>query len=504
MLGYQRSRVWEIIPGLLTWTTLTGLILLAVFNPSVLTMLVLLYAIYWLIKVFLITGYLLAGFARYNRERKIDWLTKLNNDYPEAQNRFYHVAIVPTYKEDISILRHTIDAIKMSNYPADRLIVVAAFEGREKELAPEYAKILTHEYEHAFFHFMTTSHPADIEGEVRGKGPNITWAARRVKEYLDEKKIKYSDVILTTLDADNRVDRDYFANLTWSYCADPDPIHKSFQPLPMFFNNIWQVPLPVKLTALGSSFWQLIQAMRPHYSRNFAAHAQSFEALVQTDFWSVATVVEDGHQYWRSYFRFDGNHHVVPLFVPVYMDAVQGEDIMDTFREQYLQRRRWFWGVSDVPYVFRHSFGNPRIPFFYKWLQFLRLFESHYSLATQSFILLIGWLPIVVNPDFRDSVLGYNFPTVYRTFLIAAWTGMIANMLVASLLVPPRPGKRSVYILTIIKEWLLAPVLLPVSGIFFSAIPAIDSQTRMLFNKPFTVFNVTKKTAIPSGVLIKD
>lgn len=496
------TRLWEILPGLMTWVTLIGLFSLAIWQPTTLALIVLIYAIYWLIRVFIITGHLMIGFIRYRRERSIDWYAKVVEEFTTDVEPLYHLAIVPTYKEDISILRHTLDALKNSNYDRKRLLVVLAFEAREKELAPGYAKTLTHEYEQLFGAFITTFHPAGIEGEVRGKGPNITWAGREVvKNYIDPKKLAYEDVIVTTLDADNRVDRNYFANLTWNYLSTPDPIHKSFQPLPMFFNNIWQVPLAVKITALGSSFWQIIQAMRPHYSRNFSAHAQSLAALVQTDFWSVTTVVEDGHQYWRSYFRFNGNHHVVPLFVPIYMDAVEGENLLDTFREQYLQRRRWFWGVSDVPFVWQHSVGNTKIPFIYKWLQFARLVESHYSLSTQSFILLIGWWPVIFNADFRETVLGYSFPIVYQTFLSAAWIGMIANMLVAAMLVPPRPGTKAAHFFAVGKEWLLSPILLPITGVFFSALPAIDSQTRLMLKKPFTVFNVTKKAAIKSGVL---
>lgn len=465
--------------------------------------LVMIYAIYWLIRVFIMTGFLVAGFARYRKEVAIDWQSRLEKDFPGKWQDLYHLAIVPSYKEDISILRHTLDAIRKSKYPHKKMIVVLAFEERDKVFAPEYTPILTREYEHQFYKFMITSHPSDIPGEVRGKGPNITWAARRVKEYLEQKSIDFNKVITTTLDADNRVDPQYFANVSWAFLNDPDPYHKSFQPLPMFFNNIWQVPLPVKMTALSSTFWQMIQALRPRHARNFSAHAQSFGALVETDFWSVTTVVEDGHQYWRSYFKFKGNHHIVPIFVPVYMDAVQGENMYDTFREQYLQRRRWYWGVSDVPHVFEHSYGNSDIPFFYKWLQFGRLVEAHYSLATQSFILLIGWLPLLAVSEFKTTVVGYNFPTVYRVLLSTAWIGMIANMIVASTLVPPKPGQRYKYIIAVAREWILAPLVLPISGILFSAIPAIDSQTRMLLNKPFTVFNVTKKAAVPGGVLIE-
>lgn len=496
-----RVRFWEVLPGLLTWTTILGLLVFSFISPKTVATIVMIYSIYWLIRVFIMTSFLATGFLRYRREIKVDWLTRLKKDFPSNWNELYHLAIVPSYKEDISILRHTLDAIRRSKYPHDRMIVVIAFEEREKELAPKYAPILMKEYEHQFHKFMVTFHPADIPGEVRGKGPNITWSAQRVKEWIDAKKMDYAKIITTTLDADNRVDPQYFANVSWAFLNEDDPHHKSFQPLPMFFNNIWKVPLPVKITALSSTFWQMIQAVRPHHARNFSAHAQSFKALVETNFWSVVTVVEDGHQYWRSFFRFKGNHSIVPIFVPVYMDAVQGENLYDTFREQYLQRRRWYWGVSDVPYVFEQAYRNPNVPFFYKWLQLGRLFESHYSLATQSFILLIGWLPLFVSADFRSTVLGYNFATVYRILLSSAWVGMIVSMSVASIIVPPRPGKRSTHVLFLLREWILAPVMLSFSAVLFSALPAIDSQTRLLLNKPFTVFNVTKKIAVTGGVL---
>lgn len=495
------NRFAAILPGFLTWATILGLLSLSFINPELVTVLILLYAVYWLIRIAIMTSYLIAGYLRYRSEVKIDWLAKLHQDFPEQWRQLYHLIIIPTYKEDISILRHTLESVAASKYENQNILMVLAFEARDKELGPKYAPILTKEFEHRFGGFLTTFHPSDLDGEVKGKGPNITWAARQARNLLKSRQINPEQVIVTTLDADNRTDPQYLANVSWAYLNDPDPVHKSFQPLPMYFNNIWQVPLPVKITALGSSFWQMIQAMRPHYARNFSAHAQSFAALIKTDYWSVTTVVEDGHQYWRSYFVFNGQYSVVPIFVPVYMDSVQGETIAETFKEQYLQRRRWYWGVSDIPFVFEHCRKNKKIPFFSKWLQFARLLESHYSLATQSFILLIGWLPLALNPDFGSTVLGYNFPTVYRTFLIAAWVGMIANMTVASTLVPPRPGRAWRYWLAIIKEWVLAPFMMPISGILFSALPAIDSQTRLMLNKPFTVFNVTKKLAVPSGVV---
>ena len=42
--------------------------------------------------------------------------------------------------------------------------------------------------------------------------------------------------------------------------------------------------------------------------RNFASHSQPLKALIGMNFWSTRTIVEDGHQYWRSLFYFEGKY----------------------------------------------------------------------------------------------------------------------------------------------------------------------------------------------------
>ena len=99
-----------------------------------------------------------------------------------------------------------------------------------------------------------------------------------------------------------------------------------------------------------------VSSMRPHALRNFSSHAQSLQTLIDTDFWSVRTIVEDGHQFWRTYFRYDGDHQVFPVYVPVYQDAVLAKGYRRTLKAQFIQLRRWAWGASDVAYVIETGF----------------------------------------------------------------------------------------------------------------------------------------------------
>lgn len=497
-------RAWEYFPGLLTWGTFLLPIILSIYFPYLIASLVIIYALYWLSKAIRMSIHLIIGYQKYRQEIEKDWL-KLCKDVPPKNSwkKIYHVIILATYKEDIEIVRHSIRAIIDSHYPVKKnVIFVLASEKRDEENAKKNARILKKEFNGNFKKFIASFHPANTIGEVKGKGSNITFAARKMFRYINNEKIPHSDVIVTTLDADNRVHTKYLANLTYLYLRDDNPTHKSFQPLAMFFNNIWQVPLIIRSIAVGSSFWQMIESTRPYRLRNFSAHAQSLAGLVKTDFWSVKTIVEDGHQYWRSYLAFDGDYAVVPLYVPVYQDAILSpKGYWGTFVEQYLQKRRWAWGCSDIPYVMTNFIGNNKLPFWHKWIQTGRLIEGHYSWSTTSIILAcVGWMPSLLNSTFRNTVLAYNFPVIYSRILTVAMIGLVVTLTISLLLLPPKPKKSLTW--SVIMEWLFSPILLPLSNIIFSSFPAIDSQTRLLLGK-YLEFRVTEKAVIEKAISSK-
>lgn len=492
-------RFFEILPGVFTWTALLLPFFLAFFWPSFLAIVFLVYALYWLVKSLLMSGHLIAGYLAFRQDEKIDWWEKLKKLSPkEDYLSLYHLIFVPTYKEELSILKETFRSIERSHYPQEKIIVVLAGEERDETRAKENFKALKKEFGKSFYDFLFFLHPAATPGEVKGKGANISFAGKKVKKYLEKEKIPFENIIVTTLDADNRLDPQYLACLTYKYLTTDDPVHKSFQPLPMYFNNIWQVPLPIRMVAMGGSFWQMIEATRPHRLRNFSSHAQSFKTLVDTNFWSTTTIVEDGHQFWRTYFRYNGDHKVIPLFLPIYQDAVLGKTLFETLKEQYLQKRRWAWGVSDIPYVLEHNLKDSRLPFWDKWVKFFRLVEGHFTWATISLHLaLVGWLPVLLNVSFRETVLAFNFPFYYSRLLTIASVGMVVTLTLSTLLLPPRPAHQRFKKIRTLVDWILTPLLIPVTNICFGSFPAIDSQTRLMLGK-YLEFRVTPKIAAPS------
>lgn len=491
----QRYRWFERLPAIISWSLLLLPPLLAYWFPWAVSSALLIYTLFWFFRSVRMTGRLLIGYHQYRRAITVDWLRQCQDLPAElGWSKLTHVAIVAISNESEPIVAATLAALAASSYPLRRVVVVLAVEARGGEAVQTVAAQVTRRFRRTFRACLTVTHPSDQPGEVRGKGANISYAARTVRAWIDTHRIAYEQVLVTTLDADNRVHPKYLAYLSAAYLTDQDRLHTSYQPIPMFFNNIWDVPLPIRSIAIGSSFWQLMESTRPQRLRNFSAHAQSFAALVATNYWSVKTIVEDGHQYWRTFFRFHGKHRVVPLYVPIYQDAVLSpQGYLASFREQYLQKRRWAWGVSDVPFVFTRLLDSPSLGFA-GWLQAFRLLEGHISWATTSLMLaVVGWSPLLINPIFRSSILAVNYPFIYTRILQLSLAGLIVSLTISLLTLPPFPkGRRLGFSLFL--EYLTAPILLPISNVLFGSLPALEAQTR-LFLGQYLEFRVTEKAA---------
>lgn len=543
------ERLLEVIPALITWTIIIAPILLSLFAPVVVAYFIIAFDLFWLLKSFFMGSALVGGYRRLHKSQKINWrervgelknleasianlnarIIEIENNKPYVnkfflfsnakirdRNRYkglknslvelsqifeqqstmidpddiYHVVIMPVYNEGLETLRPSIDALLSSNYNSQKIFFVIGYEERGGQQIIDNVKILEKEYSDRFGLFKSYCHPSDIPGEVIGKGGNITFAGRKILEIIQQKKIPLNNVIVTTIDSDNRVAKNYLNCLTYHYCIDPNRTRKSYQPVPMFMNNIWDVPAPVRVVASSNSFWIIIESMTPHRLRNFASHAQSLQTLVDTDFWSVTSPVEDGHQYWRTYFTYDGDHKVDPIYMPIYQDAVLSKTHLKTFRSQYVQLRRWAYGVSDFPFIIKNYLKNRQIGWWEKVVQVGRFLEGHISWATAPLILtFVAWLPLLLNSQFKNLVLAHQLPVVASRILTLAMLGIFVTIWISLMSLPPRPARyrksKSIFMLT---QWILMPVV----AICFGSLAAIDAQTRLMFGR-YLVFKVTDK-----------
>ena len=527
-------RFFEMLPAILSYGMLVLLVVLALISPLAAAVYLLLLIITMLVKAAGIAFHTIGGRTRLERAQRVDWhhrLLQLENpvqsyekekgqsndsfgfeahrenlrlmaattepDIFPKPSQLYNAVIVATYNEAYEVIEPTIQSLADSTYDNDRLIVILGYEQRGGADTKKTAEALKKRFKDTFKAFEIVEHPDGLPNEVRGKGGNITYAGHYLQKWVDEHDIAYKDVIITTLDCDNRPHATYFDYVAYEYIVHEDRKHLSYQPVSLFLNNIWDVPAPMRVLATGNSFWNIISSMRPYTLRNFASHSQPMDALVEMGFWSVRSIVEDGHQYWRSYFYFNGNYAVTPIYVPIYQDAVLSETYRRTLKAQFVQLRRWAYGASDIPYVAVRVLSRHRnVPLGAGLARLLRLIDSHITLASISILVAVGgWVPLLINADAARDIAAHQLPEVISSIQQVALIGLFITIFLGFKMLPPRPARyKRRRTIGMLLQWFL----MPVTTIAYSASSAYNAQTHLLLGKYLDKFDVTEKATAAS------
>lgn len=403
----------------------------------------------------------------------------------------YHAVVMVAYDEGLETLVPSIQAVQETTFPNERIIFVLGYEERGGAEMEKTAKVLAEKFQGVFKEFLLVKHPDGVKGEIVGKGPNLTYAAENLTEYVRAQRIPLENVIVTSLDSDNRMHEKYLDYVAYEFLVRPNRQHYSYQPVSLFTNNIWEASAPMRVIAMSNSFFNVVSTMRPHLLKNFASHSQPLAALVGMDFWSKRTIVEDGHQYWRSLFYFEGKYAVVPIRVPIYQDAVISDTLGATLKAQFVQLRRWDYGASDVAYVGVRLFSKERqMPFLPLFIKFMRLLDGHVTLAIMAPIVAFGgWVPMLLNLGSRGTV-AFNLPNVVGIIQMIAAVGILVTVFVSLRILPKRPEKyNSKRTLMMVLQWVLSPVI----AIVYQSAAAFYAQTRLMLGNYMEKFDVTKK-----------
>jgi len=542
----RKYRMLEILPGALSYTMILLLFVLSFISPIVGSYYLLLIIATTLVKAVGVVYRTVQGYNATKRADKVDWHKRLadledphgsyeklmlvksrefefdehvenlkmisvgkdlvisekelddNGKTPKIvfpkPNEIYHAVIMVAYNEGLDTLIPTVEAVKKSSFPNERTIFVFGYEERGGETMVENVKVLKDKFKDDFFEFITVMHPKDLKDEIQGKGPNLNFAAGELLEFVKKKKIPLKNIIVTSLDSDNKMSKWYLDYVAYQFIVHPNRQHLSYQPVSLFTNNIWDAPAPMRIIAISNSFFNIISSMRSHTLKNFASHSQPLLALSEMGFWSKKTIVEDGHQYWRSLFFFKGNYEVLPIHVAIYQDAVMEETLIKTLKAQFVQLRRWDYGASDVAYVGVRLFSKDRkrigkMPFLPLFAKFVRLLEGHVTLAAISpMVAFGGWVPKLLNARSKD-LLAFNLPNTISLIQIFASVGLMTTILFSLKMLPPRPKNIRKPKIVMILQWILMPVV----AIVYQSFTAFYSQTRLMTGNYMEKFDVTKK-----------
>lgn len=493
-------RAFEIMPGFLAWGTLILIVVCSFYFPVFTSIFIIAFDVYWLIKTVYLSLHLRVSYGKLRKNMTINWIDKLNqlavSEYKlsslKSWQDIYHLVFLPFYKEDYTLVSATMEGLLNSNYPKSKMIVVLCWEERAGYESRAVVEEIENNYKNKFLEMVSVMHPANLSNEIPGKGSNTAYAARAVKEgIVDRLGIQHEHILVSNFDMDTIVSPEYFGVLTHTFLTTPNPLRSSYQPVPLYINNIWEAPAFARVVAFSATFWHTIKQEKSETATTFSSHSMPFKALIDVGFWQKNMVSEDSRIFWQCFLRYDGDYDIAPLYYPVSMDANVAPTLSETLKNIYKQQRRWGYGVENLPYFLFGFWKNNKIPVFKKWYRGFTAIEGFHSWATNALIIfLLGWLPVIVGgSDFNQTVLSFNLPRLTRLIMTLSMFGLISTAVLSIFLLPPRPikfGKFKYLWMTL--QW----VLFPITTIGLGLLPGLEAQTRLMLGK-YMGFWVTPK-----------
>jgi len=486
----RTQRALEILPGFVSWSLILFPIWGSLLIPTFVAYYVIAFAVYWLYRSLSLAILSVVSHFKIRAAMNFDWLGDLKKIFPKKWNSIHHIIVIPTYKEPLTTLERTLGALAQQSYPLKNIHIMLSFEEREGKAGQEKAKKLTKQFGKKFGNLWATFHP-DIEGEVKGKSSNTCWGAKKAKQYLvDEAKIPIEQCTITSEDADAAFHKHYFSYLVYEFLHQKNPFNKVWQGVVTFYNNIWQVPAPIRVLASSFSVTQMYILMRKDRLVNFSTYSTSLKHADEIGYWDTDVIPEDYRFFFKSYFAKKGNFEVEPIFLPIHADAAESTSFWKTMTNQYEQLKRWAWGVSDDAYIIRQWVLSEGIPFWDKTIRVLKVIEDHFLWPVNWFAITVAaFFPPLLNDKFSRTILGKTLPQVTSTLLTLSLISMIVIFIIDAKNRPPRPNKWNIF------SYIMQPLeflLLPIVGFFFSALPGIDAHTRLMLGK-YIEYKVTEK-----------
>ena len=480
------QRFLEVLIPFSSWVIITMPFWLSFWHPAVVAYFVIAFDVYWFYKSATLAINAIRSYLTMSAHMQIDWLGKVQQ-LPNWQ-QVKHVIIIPEYKEPLHVLEATLASLAVQKFPRENIAVILATEQRDPQAVPT-AKTLRRKFRQKFGHFWVTSHPLE-KGEVAGKSSNMAYAGKFAYRKIRQLGWDPALTIVTSADADAHLHPAYLAYLTYKFLTDPERDYHFYQASIMFYSNIWEVPLPIRVINTIGSMFGLSLLKQGRRLINFSSYSLSLKTVAEVGFWSVDVIPEDWNIFFKTYFAKGEKVEVVPIFLPTLVQAAQSTSFWRTMVNQYEQQKRWAWGVSDLPNVIKNYFIHTEISLVDRTLRLLNAIEAHLLWPTNWFILTLGsTIPPLINPYFARTVLGHNLSRISSIILTLCALFLLIVIFVDTKAKPARPAKFPKWKVPLVYlQWLSLPIV----AFFLSALPGLDAHTRLLLGKRLE-YRVTEK-----------
>lgn len=435
-------------------------------------------------------------FYRYKAQTRKLLKQELNalTDYSSRENtskpsEIQHVVIIPHVKEPIDILRKTMQCLADQTFNTKQINVVLAAEAADPD-GVSVSETLKEEFKTKFNNIWITNHVLQ-HGEIKGKSANMNWAGREAHKIILELGWDLKKTTVTSSDADSKLDKNYFSYFTYKFLTTKDAEYKYYASGMVFYNNIWRIPFYARVKNSLHSIYNVANLVRTDKLVPFSTYSSSFWLIEKIDFWDPWITPEDYHLFLKGIFTFERKVSTIPIFLKTLSDAAEGEGHWKTIKNNYLQSRRWAWGVSDVGWMIKNFFkGFFRHSLRSKYLVLHVIFDHIMGMSISFLIILGGFIPAAVNPSFVNRTEGALLPIVSSYFLSTTLIFLIIIVLLDFFLRPTPKDAPWWKNITRVIEFAVQPF----STFFLTSIPTFEANMRLLFGK-YLEYYVTVKQA---------
>ena len=358
----KRKRLYK-VPFIVSVTVLTLFFVVMFMDPSIGVLIgtaVIFMVIY---KVFINFPISIFYLRKIRKNMDTDYYSKIKAHYRDI----FNIVLVPAYLEEKEALYEQKIASVRKSRISDTIAVVFVLEQND-EKAQDILKKLQKRYNNVFM----IAHPPE-EGVVRGKSSAMAYAGKLIgavrygrdfslpdkasettREYTMQFMEKLSplvsgkEVVIHDTDIDFWFPRVYFEYFVHRYLNQKNRKNAIFQPIVTLINNIDKVNFFSRNIALSTTYEALMGNYISIIKSNFSSYAISLDTLDKIGYWRADVIQEDSSLYWRVRTSLGRkNVKIVPLAMPIFGNAIEGETWVKEFDSQWKQLERWGIGTSD-------------------------------------------------------------------------------------------------------------------------------------------------------------
>jgi cellulose synthase/poly-beta-1,6-N-acetylglucosamine synthase-like glycosyltransferase len=487
--------------GIIPWLTFMFCIVNVIVSPHTVIDLARIMAFYTMITFIFVVIFYLRGrvLVRQTEKRVQERLQGLPEKAGAKPSRVHHLVVIPNYKEPIEVLVIALQSLARQVVECPRMVVVLGMEEREPEAHTKATQLIA-QFQGKFEAILATYHPANLPGEVPGKGVNESWAARQGRRVLVEKmKIPLDQILVTIADADSILHPFYFYELAHTFETIAERYTVVYHAPQLLDIKIWETNSTIRTMTYLTNAVQLSEIAHPFgLATPISTYSLSLRLLERVDYWDPVSVAEDLNILLRCFFATGGKARLYPIFLPVKSISILGKHYWQSISTYYQQKKRHAYGGTEVGYILQKwNLKAPHTPFHLKAIRLTKLVLDNLLFSTAGTVIALGTiLSIILDHNAVITIPPHADPVLILVINGLSVAG-VATYLVAERIRLAR--RRENWSIGAVGGEIISYFTFTLLTIVLAGLPALEAQTMMLFGEPLAFERTPKSIESHAG-----